>query len=147
MLVDTREQNPLEFSHPYITEIVKTTLPVGDYSVQYADGFSPLIFFERKSIEDLFSTLTSGHERFKREIEKAKSLNIKLILIIEGHLSKILKGSSHSTVEGIKIFRILLSLWIKHNLSFVLCKDREECSQFITEYFFAIGRLKGKKNK
>jgi len=124
---------------------MRTTLPVGDYGCLYSDGFAPPVAFERKSIVDLFSTLTSGHDRFKREIAKAKELNIKLILIVEGSLGKILKGSPYSTIEGIKIFRILLSLWIKYDLSFILCKDREECSQFITEYFLAIGRLKGKK--
>jgi len=145
--IDTREQKPLEFSHPYITEIERLTCPVGDYMATYADGYTPPIAFERKSISDLFGTLTHGHDRFKREIARAKEFDIKLILIIEGSLSKVLKGVDESQVNGLTIVRQLMTMWIKHGLTPVFCKDREEMSTFITEYFCSIGRLKGHKPK
>jgi ERCC4-type nuclease len=147
ILIDNREQNKLEFDHPYITEIEHTTLKVGDYGCRYIDGYIPPVFFERKSIPDLFNTLTNGHERFKREIERAKELDYKLILVIEGTFSKVMNGYERSQVSGLTIIKQLFMLWIKYGLEFHLLKDRVEMSHFIQEYFLAIGRLKGKKDK
>ena len=68
VLIDTREQQPLEFDHKFIEGIEMTKLEVGDYAVKFKDGYSPLYFFERKSIGDLFGTMGKGYKRFKREI-------------------------------------------------------------------------------
>ena len=145
VLIDNREQKPLTFNYPFISEIVKTTLTVGDYGIQFEDGYEPAVYFERKSIADLFSTLTSGHKRFKKEIERAKDNDIQLILVIEGTMSRVLNGSDYSTVKGIKILRVLITMWLRYGLSFMFFKGRDEMSKFIYEYFCGIGRIKGNK--
>ena len=145
ILIDSREQRELEFSHPYITGTERVTLKVGDYCCEYTDGFRPPVIFERKSIGDLFGTLGKGHKRFKREIEKSNVLSVKLILIIEGSFTHLLKGYKHSRLQGITVIRKLFTLWIKYGLCFVLVKDRKEMSQYITEYYCSIGRIKGKR--
>lgn len=133
------------FSHPYITEIIRTKLDVGDYCCQFEDGYIAPICFERKSIPDLFSTLTQGRERFKKEIDRAKAKDIKLILIVEGSFTKVMNGIPQSMMDGLTIIRQMMTLWIKYGLMPVFCKDREEMSRFILEYYFSIGRIKGKK--
>lgn len=145
ILIDTREQKPLEFPYEYVEETNRVTLKVGDYSCLYKDNYVPQIIFERKAIGDLFSTMGQGYGRFKRELETAKELNIKLILVIEGSITKIIKGTSHSSLKGISILRKLLTLWIKYGLDFHCFRNREEMSLFIYEYFCSIGRLKVKR--
>ena len=140
ILQDTREQLPLDFKHEFITGRKIMKLEVGDYCCLYKDGSVPNIIFERKSIGDLFGTLGGGYERFKREIIRAKELNIKLILIIEGSLSKVLKGYDRSQLSGISIIKKLFTLWVRYDLLPVFAKDRDECSRFIIEYYLAIGR-------
>ena len=145
ILIDTREQLPLDFNHLYITETQSKGLKVGDYGCQYVDGYIPPVFFERKSLGDLFGTMGKGYPRFKRSLLRAKELKFKLILLVEATLTKVLKGYTHSTMTGISIVRKLMTLQIKYDMDFQFCKDRGEMSRYITEYYCALGRLKGKR--
>ena len=140
ILVDSREQSPLKFKSDTITDVITTKLNVGDYGCKFKDGFSPPVFFERKALGDLFSTLTSGYKRFKKEILRAGETNTQLILIIEGTLSKVLNGTKYCRVEGKTIVKTIFTLWVKYNLIPVFCKDRTEMSRFITEYYEGLGR-------
>ena len=145
IIIDSREQSELTFDFPFVTEIMRMKLEVGDYGCQYEDGYVAPVVFERKSIPDLFGTLGKGHDRFDREIARAKDMDIKLILIIEGTLTKVLKGYEHSTISGISIAMTVFSLWLRYGLTPVWCKDRIEMQIFIYNYFAALGRMKGRK--
>ena len=50
IIVDSREQKPLEFSHPFIEDVVVEKLEYGDYGCRFTDGYRPKIYFERKSL-------------------------------------------------------------------------------------------------
>ena len=140
ILVDSREGLPLDFQHEFITGIKVQKLEVGDYCCLYQDGSIPNTIFERKSLGDLFGTMGQGYNRFKKEIIRAKELNIKLILIIEASLTKILKGYEPSQLKGFSVVKKLFTLFIRYNLLPVFCKDREEMSIYITEFYLALGR-------
>lgn len=147
IIVDTREQKPLEFPFEFVTGTIIAKLSVGDYSCQFEDGYTPPVSFERKSVSDLFGTMGRGYKRFKQEIERAKSRDIRLILIIEDMFSKVEKGLDRSELAGETVIRKLMTLWVKHNIYPVFCKNRDECAKFIYEFFCSIGRLKGKRMK
>ena len=140
IIQDTREQLPLDFIDPLVTEIVITKLEFGDYGAEFKNGYCPPIIFERKSIPDLFNTLTHDYDRFKRQIEGAHELGIKLILIIEGTLWDVMLGIPHSKRDGISVVKQLFSLWIRYNVYPVFVKDRDEMSKYIIHFYSAIGR-------
>lgn len=78
VVVDTREQLPYEFSgmewsvgEPVIVPVVSKGLPSGDYSVV---GIESSVAIERKSLDDLFGSVTWGRDRFEREIERLNEL-------------------------------------------------------------------------
>ena len=76
IIVDTREQTPLVFqSLPFRT----ATLTQGDYSVA---GLEADFAIERKSISDLVGSLTSGRERFMREIDRLRGCPFARLLIV-----------------------------------------------------------------
>ena len=133
IIIDTREQKPLEFTVPTIREC----LPCGDYRAKFSDGSLSEVVFERKSINDLFSTLSSGYPRFKREIELSHELRISIIIIVEGSLRRILRGCSHSQRTPISIVYQLFTIRLRHNVETVFCQDRDEMSEYITHYFLA----------
>ena len=146
MKVDSREQLPLEFPcQGLVSKCLTIGLPFGDYwcALQDKEGNElneiP-IMFERKSIEDLYGTLTSGHDRFKREIEKAESMSCKLYLIIEGSLSQTLKGAGHSQVEPDTLIKSLFTFKVKHGLEPVFCNNRSEMVRYMLETWSAFGR-------
>lgn len=140
ILVDNREKSELEFNHSYITGIEHTTLSCGDYGCRYNDNHIPAVFFERKSISDLFGTLSKGYKRFKKEIMRSKEQQVLLVIIIEGSLTKVLKGYERSQRSGDEIVQQLFTLMCKHHIPFVCCSNREEMSRYITEVYLSIGR-------
>ena len=78
--VDTREQMPLNFDN-YKTEI--KTLSVGDYTFS-EPKLTCNCYIERKSLADFISTLSvKNFERFEREIQRAKTMDANLIILIE----------------------------------------------------------------
>lgn len=138
---------------------------------QLTDGYVVPFSFERKSIPDLFGTLTKGYPRFKKEINRAKEDRVQLIIIIEGNLSTIQKGSPYwrnklaklkkenapiYKIESLEdkiikqagaVIKTLFTLWIRHGVSFVCCKDREDMTEYITSFFIAVGRERVRKGK
>lgn len=146
IIQDTREQIPLSFDFEYVDQVIRKKLDVGDYGCILKDGYMPKAYFERKAMGDLFSTLGAGHHRFKKEIERAKINGSKLIIVIEGTLSRILNGCYGDT-KGETIVRKLSTLWSKYDVPYVCCKDRTEASRFIYEYYCSVGRSRLKQYK
>ena len=148
IIIDTREQLDLDFAqHEYVIVTARRKLDVGDYGCIFEDGYEVPAYFERKSIPDLFGTMGKGYTRFKKEIQRARDSKVKLILLIEGSMSKVKRGTRHSTLTGLSVIRKLMTLQIKYDLDFQFMSGREEMSEFIYEYYCSIGRLKGKKKK
>jgi ERCC4-type nuclease len=146
LYVDSREQLPLEFEvDGVVTEVITTKLPYGDYAGAWEDKngnhteFMP-VFFERKSLGDLYGTLGAGMERFHKEMQRANEDGVKLIIIVEACLSEVLNGYEHSKMEGDSIIKTMMTLWVKHDIPHILCNDREDMKRTILEMFGAIGR-------
>ena len=133
ILIDTREQKPLSFS----CETVRKGLSVGDYMAEFANGTLSTTVFERKSINDLYGTLSQQYERFKLEIGKATQLKLRLIIITEGSLRRILSGCSNSQRTPISIVYQLFTIRLRYGVETVFCNTREEMSQYISHYFLA----------
>ena len=140
LLSDTREQKELDFSGIDGVEMVeKTTLPYGDYTA-LAHGHPIPIVFERKGISDLFGTMTSGYERFKREMERAKESSMKLILIIEGSYSSVWDGIPQSQFDGSSMMKKLATLYVKYDLEYIFCESRRVMARRIADTFLAVER-------
>lgn len=140
ILIDTREQKKLEFNHIFISEVKKQKLLVGDYMVEFSDGFIPPISIERKSLGDLVGSLSKGYKRFRKEIIRAKENNIQLVILIEASMTKVLKGIEESYRSGDEVLQQLFTIAVRHKVPFYCCNNREEASRWITEKFLAIGR-------
>jgi ERCC4-type nuclease len=91
LIQDTREQAPLSFYHPQVKVAVRK-VECGDYGFRFADGTLSCVEFERKSVGDLYGSLTSGHDRFHRKISRAQDKGIRLVLLVENSMSKVQEG-------------------------------------------------------
>lgn len=77
IIIDTREQNPFNFSI-YGFEQIVTKLDQGDYSIC---GYEDVIAIERKaSAIELAMNLGSKYKTFIKEMERLKSYKVKFIL-------------------------------------------------------------------
>ena len=146
LTIDTREQEPLEIQPGANIESVELgKLPFGDYAGKPAldRPFWP-IFWERKSLGDLFGTLTTGIERFKKEVERVAESKVTLYLGIEASLAEVYKGYPPSSVLGSQIVRTLFTFKVKYGIEPIFCNGREELKYQIIETFDALDRTLGK---
>lgn len=128
---DTREQLFLDFTKFRGVSSVRGTLKTGDYSIQ---GYEDQITFERKSVQDLVGTLTSGHTRFLREMERMRSFKAKYILI--EHTPDILYNycAKHGWQRKFNtIIQSLLAYACHYQVRVRFCKDREDMAEYIVK--------------
>ena len=81
-----------------------------------------------------------GYGRFKREIQRAHEGKSTLIIIVEGTLTEVAKGYSHSQIKGVSMVYKLFTLWIRYGVQTVFCKDRREMSGYIMNFYIACGK-------
>jgi ERCC4-type nuclease len=101
IIIDSREQTPLTFTFPTVT----AGLTTGDYSVA---GLEYDFCIERKTLPDLYSSLTSGRNRFMRELHRMKAYPFARLLII---------GSEHEVEQGASRHRGVNPKSILHSLA------------------------------
>lgn len=65
LVIDNREKKPWKFSGQ---DVVYKELPVGDYTYE---GFEDVFSIERKSLDDLASSMGSERTRFENEVRRA----------------------------------------------------------------------------
>lgn len=144
IVVDSREKNPL-WTNP--NKVIVKGLSTGDYSIE---GLEDEIAIERKDASDLFGTLTSGHKRFKKELERAEKLQY-FGVVIEGNYTSILNkdfdGSWNIKVKGFVVTSILFTIHVKYKVPFFFCNDRHESKRVIRELFNAYFKIHNAKSK
>jgi len=133
ILIDTREQNPLKFKNSRIQK-----LSCGDYSTS-GELFSD-VFIERKSLNDLASTLSVGKERFIREIERAKKLNYYLVVLVEEEFSSVLElnpqNSYSKFINGKYLLFCIREILTQHdNIQFVFSGSRQKSYELVPKIF------------
>lgn len=146
--VDSREQSPLVFPcQGLVSKVVTIGLPFGDYWCAMQDkkgnelNEMPIVF-ERKSIADLFGTLSNENSirLHKEKIRKAEEVDCKLFMIVEGTLSDVEDGVKHSQMDPQTILKTVFTFKVKYGLQPIFCKDRKEMVRYMLHTWEAFGR-------
>lgn len=111
-------------------------LDTGDYSVK---GYEHLIMVERKSIGDLWGTLTSGKERFVNEMERARTIPARY-LIIEGTVGDVDKGYKYSQVSSEYIHGYLISLQVKYGIHVIFAGRQDQAQTYARRLLLKLAR-------
>lgn len=144
VLIDTREQAPWRFQglrgdsrrkfRPLVVFTDIATLKTGDYSVKGFDGPGGIVI-ERKSLADLFGTLTHDRERFVRELERMQEFRVSAV-VIEGGWDQILLGprrtdqtDEHSRTIGKTVFRSILAFQCRYRTQWLPMPTRPIAEQ------------------
>lgn len=149
ILRDTREQMPLTFDHcAYVDRVEDIGLPFGDYAGMIGKDKDSLTQIpwavDRKSLGDLYGTMTKGYDRWKACMERAKAANHKLVLAVETTYTKVGKGYKHSQYSGDSMLKKLNTLMTKYDLDIWFCDGREEMASRIAGFLSAVERNWGK---
>lgn len=132
ILQDTREQYPLKFDIPLTVQ----KLACGDYCPN--NEFFCDLFIERKSLQDLAGTLTSGLERFEREIERAVNLGFYLVVLVECRYSDLENYSPSNSfsrqITGAYLLNKIRKL-MNNNIQFLFSSTRARSSELVEKIF------------
>ena len=147
LLIDSREKpKAIKSIVKYFDSIglhhETSKLLIGDYM----DWNRPGIVVDRKqNIAELAKNCTQDHERFRRELERAKKAGTTLVLLVEQNRYKdrdnwirvetiedlMLWSSPHTTIVGEKVYRVLRSWMAKYPLQVQFCDKRQTGKRII----------------
>ena len=128
-----------------VDKLEEMALSFGDYSGILDDKVVPILF-ERKGLQDLFGTMTSGYERYKKAMARAKEANMKMILLIEGTYTDVWNGDEHSQFDGESMIKKLHTMYVKYDHEFWFCESRRVMARRIVDTYLAIDRCWKKEN-
>ncbi len=114
IVIDSREQTPLDFSK-YDCTVEIGSLTTGDYSLH---GLEHLIALERKSLPDLVSSLSSGRDRFEREIQRGTGMEF-FAVIIEGSMEDVRAHNYRSQMKPHAVLQSVLTFQIRYGIPFI----------------------------
>ena len=141
-MMDTREQegkhqNVLDWFNNNGFKVVRSKLFVGDYT--YLDN-QTICVDTKKDIQEIVGNVTSQHERFVRELQRANENGIRLVFLIQDdYITKLeelnrwynprLRVSPKAT-RGTTLFKILYKMEKEYNTKFYLT-TRAKCGESI----------------
>lgn len=119
---DTREQDGYDFtgSRYQAVEVLAGTIATGDYSLA---GLTDRVAVERKSLDDLVGCLTTGRDRFERELQRAAALDA-FQVVIEATWEDLAKGTYRSRMQPHAACQSVLALSCRHRIPFLFAGSR-----------------------
>lgn len=142
--IDTREQKPLNFKaiqHHF------DKLDYGDYKFYNDNGYE--VYFERKSLSDLISTVTLGDERFRNELLRAKEKGSYVVVVVESSINDLLNFnnlkwiySKHKIIPEYVCHNIRTLIQDFDNLQFLFIPSRIEAIKIMSNIFCTAGKYK-----
>ena len=152
VIIDSREKPKaigkiLDYFGQHGIEYEVSKLLFGDYM----DWNRPGIVIDRKqNIAELAKNCTVEHERFRREMEKAKKAGATLVILVEQNRYKdrdkwvevnsiedlLTWSSPHTMIRGEKVYRVLASWTAKFPIRIEFC-DKRQTGRRIAEILYS----------
>jgi len=135
VLVDTREQNPLDLSRfeGWFAGVEKRALKLGDYSIA---GLEDRCAVERKDLADLVHSLTRERPTFIKRLRLMSEIPHRL-LVISAPLSRV-KSPYPWPGNPNQIFQSLIAIFAGLNVPF-LCTDSHELGEeTVASYLYQV---------
>jgi DNA excision repair protein ERCC-4 len=142
VVVDTAEQQPFTFvgltadsvdgcsparSRPLLVPTVCAKLKTGDYSVE---GMEALVSVERKSLPDLYQTVSKSRERFERLLARGAGM-LAFAVVVEASFARVLTDPPrHTTYSPRAVLRTLMAWSQRYRVNVFPCEDRRFAEVF-----------------
>lgn len=130
LIIDTREQEGYHYDFDrfpnWIAGTVRCALKTGDYTVE---GYEDEIIIERKTLEDLVSTLTTKRKTFIKECQRMEAFKRKFI-VIEATLARLKSPYAHSDAHPNSIFGTLIAIQERFGVQVMFAATRELAEEY-----------------
>jgi ERCC4-type nuclease len=136
LLVDTREQQPFDFSRfrDWFAGIETKALHLGDYSIA---GMEDVCVVERKNLSDLVHSFTTGRNVFINRLHLMAHYPHRL-LVISAALSQVKSLYAHSETDPNRIAQSLVAVLAGLRVPF-LCTETEELgAEMVASYLYQV---------
>ncbi|WP_207264788.1 ERCC4 domain-containing protein [Desulfovibrio sp. Huiquan2017] len=129
---DSREQVPFHFDGPKFegVTVIDAPLATGDYSLA---GLESRVAVERKSLPDFMASISTGRERFERELTRARGLDA-FMVVVEAPFSDLVAGNYRSKMQPKAATQTVYSFMSKYRATFHFAQNRA-WAEFATFHF------------
>jgi ERCC4-type nuclease len=136
LLVDTREQNPFNFSRfkGWFAGIEKKALQLGDYSIA---GLEDVCVVERKSLSDLVHSCTVERTAFVNRLRLMARYPHRL-LVVTSALSQIKSPYAHASVDPNRTTQFLIAMLAGLQMPFVCSETHELGEELVGSYLYHV---------
>ena len=119
---DSREQSPFHFDGGQYenVEVQEGSLATGDYSIA---GLESRVAVERKSLPDFMTSISTGRERFERELTRARGLDA-FMVVVEAPFSEIVAGNYRSRMQSKAATQTVYSFMSRYQATFHFAQSR-----------------------
>jgi len=119
---DSREQSPFHFDGEKFNqvEVQEGNLSTGDYSLL---GLESRVAVERKSLPDFMASISTGRERFERELARARGLDA-FMVVVEAPFSEIVAGNYRSKMQPKAATQTAYSFMCRYRATFHFAQSR-----------------------
>jgi ERCC4-type nuclease len=136
VLVDTREQNPFDFSRfaGWFNGVEKSALALGDYTIA---GLEDTCVVERKDLADLVHSFTVERSAFIERLRRMSSYPHRL-LVITAALSQVKSPYPYSHVNPNRILQSLIAVLAGLGVPFLTTETHELGEEIVASYLYQI---------
>ena len=136
ILVDTREQNPLDFSRfeGWFAGIEKRALKLGDYSIA---GLEDHCVVERKDLADLVHSFTCERSVFVRRLQRMSGYPQRL-LAITAALSEVKSLQAGLGGNPNRLTQSLIAVLAGLQIPFLCCETHELGEELVASYLYQV---------
>jgi len=136
VLVDTREQNPFDFSRfeGWFAGIEKKPLKLGDYSVA---GMEDVCVVERKDLSDLIHSLNAERSVVVNRLRLMSRYSHRL-LVITAALSQVKSPYPHGGANPNRITQSLIAMLAGLQVPFLCTETQELGEELVASYLYQV---------
>ena len=136
VLVDTREQNPFNFSRfkGWFASVEKKALTLADYSIA---GLEEVCVVERKDLSDLVHSCTVNRSVFVKRLRQMAQYPNRL-LVVTSTLSQVKSRYEHSNADPNRITQFLIATLAGLQIPFVCTETHELGEELVASYLYQV---------
>lgn len=126
ILIDTREQQPLNFSNS-----IESKLDFGDYTAG-GEKYSKT-FVDRKAVGDFCSTFSGGVDRFRKEMDRCVEFDSYMFVVVESSVDKINSENKKFVKNLSYVWHNVKQLMLEYpqNIQFIFAHSRKGAQKII----------------
>ena len=96
-------------------------------------GFEDIVAIDRKSLPDFISCLTTGRERFMREMERLRGFQ-SAVIVVESPFSDLASGRYRSKLDSKIAVQSVISIMQNYRMPFFFAETRKEAEKFVFDF-------------